>query len=480
MVEPQSRPRSIGAHLVPGVLAFFFYVAASRVLVPRGLPPSFALFLAMLVVLIPYEVGALVHASKKKAGEGARDLIPYKARLPVLQYAVLVPVLLAWAFFCFFAVAPHEEGFFARTFFPWPPAWLVGAGPGASTAAWVATLAFGLVVNGLALPLVEELYFRGYRPGVRGVLVPGGARVVGRRDLGAGRQVGLLETPRAHDLSALPRRLEGRRLPQVSDLLLDERDLAEAHGPPRAALRPEHDGSGRVGGAPVRRALPDGAVGGRRRGLDPAPLPPVDVAPPRVERTGDAPVAAGPRVHGPHLAVLPLQPRRAALREHLRAEPRHAPALRDAADDALEARADEALRGLELVGGEDPAVVVDGHDGARERHAAEAVGRPVLPLDAGPRRHRAEVAVQVARGRAVDEHDVAARVHGQGGVRTVRPAVGRPRVAVAREHAQHAVVEVRGLRPRAAAVVLPAGVEEPRRRTPPRSWSTIEPRAPRE
>jgi membrane protease YdiL (CAAX protease family) len=161
MVEPQSWPRSIGAHLVPGVLAFFFYAAASRVLVPRGLPPSFALFLAMLVVLIPYEVGVLVHAGKK-AVETGHDLIPYRKRLPLLQYAVLVSALLGWAFFCFFGIAPHEEGFFARTFLPWPPAWLVGAGPGASKGAWVATLAFGLVVNGLALPLVEELYFRGY------------------------------------------------------------------------------------------------------------------------------------------------------------------------------------------------------------------------------------------------------------------------------------------------------------------------------
>ena len=164
MGERQSWTRSITAHLVPGVLAFPFYVLASRLLTPRGLPPPFALFLTMLVVLIPYELGVLAHASRKRAGEGAtEDLIPYKERLPLLQYAVLVALLLAWAFLCFFGFAPREERFLAGTLFSWPPEWLVGAGlKDASRAAWVATLAFGLVVNGLALPLVEELYFRGY------------------------------------------------------------------------------------------------------------------------------------------------------------------------------------------------------------------------------------------------------------------------------------------------------------------------------
>ncbi len=164
MVEPQSWPRSICAHLVPGVLAFFFYVLASRLLTPRGLPPPFALFLTMLFVLVPYELGVLLRESRKKAGEGAtEELIPYRERLPLLQHAVLVPLLLAWAFFCFFGIAPREEGFLSGTLIPWPPERLVGAGLRSySRTAWIATMALGLVVNGLALPLVEELYFRGY------------------------------------------------------------------------------------------------------------------------------------------------------------------------------------------------------------------------------------------------------------------------------------------------------------------------------
>ena len=101
MVGPQSWPRSVGAHLLPGVLAFAVYVAAARLLAPRGAPPPFALFLTFLVVLVPYELAALALASRRRAGEGAaEDLIPYRERRPFPEYALLVPPLLAWAFFC--------------------------------------------------------------------------------------------------------------------------------------------------------------------------------------------------------------------------------------------------------------------------------------------------------------------------------------------------------------------------------------------
>jgi membrane protease YdiL (CAAX protease family) len=163
IVAPQSWPESIAAHLVPGVLTTVVYVLSARLLTPLGLPPPFALFLAMLVVLIPYEVGALVHASRGRGRRPSEDLIPYQERLPLFQYAVLVPILLAWAFFCFFGIAEHEKRFLSAAFSPWTPEWLAGAGSAsASKTAWIATLVFGLVVNGLAGPLVEELYFRGY------------------------------------------------------------------------------------------------------------------------------------------------------------------------------------------------------------------------------------------------------------------------------------------------------------------------------
>ncbi len=165
MIERHSFAQTITAHLLPGVLVFVVFVPATRVVLSHGLPPPLALFLTMLLVLIPCELAVLLK-NRKKTGPARSwsGLIPYAKRLSVLQYAMLVPLLLVWAFLCFFLLAPLEESFLAGALFPWPPSWLIGptAAPAASRAAWIATMVLGLVVNGIAVPIVEELYFRGY------------------------------------------------------------------------------------------------------------------------------------------------------------------------------------------------------------------------------------------------------------------------------------------------------------------------------
>ncbi|MCE5250807.1 CPBP family intramembrane metalloprotease [bacterium] len=155
----------IRQHLVPGILAFFFYGFAARFFKPRGLPDSFALFLTMPIILIPYELGVLIHAKKNDTGAMPENvLIPYKNRLSVLQYAAIVLPLLVWMFFCFFIIGPHEQHFIIGRFPFLSLDWLVGSGGSSSYSknALIATWVFGLAVNGLALPFVEELYFHGY------------------------------------------------------------------------------------------------------------------------------------------------------------------------------------------------------------------------------------------------------------------------------------------------------------------------------
>jgi membrane protease YdiL (CAAX protease family) len=164
MIERHSWPWTLWAHLSPGVLGVFFFALVARWGAPRGLPPSFALFLAMLVVLVPCELGVLIHAGRRHAGDASLGpLIPYTERLSLLQYSALVPPLLVWSFFCFFFVAPRETRFLEGVL-SWSPDWLTGAAgpPSYSRSALIVTWALGLAVNGFALPVVEELYFRGY------------------------------------------------------------------------------------------------------------------------------------------------------------------------------------------------------------------------------------------------------------------------------------------------------------------------------
>lgn len=144
------------------MLAYAAYVPASRLVAARGWPAPLALFATMLVVLLPCELALLARA-RRSAHRHGLEVIPYRRRLPIARYAAIVLPLVAWAFVCFFWLAPGEERLVKAAFSWRPPAWAVSVDSGGgSRPAWIATMLFGLVVNGVAVPVVEELYFRGY------------------------------------------------------------------------------------------------------------------------------------------------------------------------------------------------------------------------------------------------------------------------------------------------------------------------------
>jgi membrane protease YdiL (CAAX protease family) len=92
-------------------------------------------------------------------------LVPWRTRLPWWEYAAWLLGLTAVAFGGLFVLGP-VGGKLQAALFGWLPAWLrgeavVGAAP-ASAAALRATQVANLVIDGLANPVVEELYFRGY------------------------------------------------------------------------------------------------------------------------------------------------------------------------------------------------------------------------------------------------------------------------------------------------------------------------------
>ena len=90
----------------------------------------------------------------------------YRQRLPWWNYALLIPAFLIWGALCFMLLNP-VEGMQAAAWFNWMPAWSLPTSTAAqfggySRGAVLVTLAAGLVLNGFAGPIVEELYFRGY------------------------------------------------------------------------------------------------------------------------------------------------------------------------------------------------------------------------------------------------------------------------------------------------------------------------------
>jgi CAAX protease family protein len=155
----------LALHIVPGVLMTAAYVALAPIVERLGLPPIAALLAAILLVLIPVELGVLRWAARAEGG-GLRELITYRHPIPLRDWLWLVPALIALAFLGFGLSQAVEPALIER-FFGWLPAWYVSpivideVGD-YSAAAWLLTLAAYFALNSFLGPIVEELYFRGY------------------------------------------------------------------------------------------------------------------------------------------------------------------------------------------------------------------------------------------------------------------------------------------------------------------------------
>lgn len=168
-VQQHSILKSIVLHLLPGVLILAVYIMGASF--AMRWKPSLALLtalnLAIILVLIPFELGYLFYQGKKKNNKlSLKGVVLYRERIPFWQYAVFVPILLIWAVFCFAIISPPTEEFLIKTFFAWLPNWLIPSP--VDTAQFSAEPAFALigllslVLQTIAGPIVEELYFRGY------------------------------------------------------------------------------------------------------------------------------------------------------------------------------------------------------------------------------------------------------------------------------------------------------------------------------
>ena len=153
--------RLLALHLLPGAAVMAVYVAVAPHLARHGVPTDATLLGAFLVGGWPVMLGMLARARRR----ADLPVVPWRQRLPGWEYALWLLALTAIAFAALFTLG--RAGALLRDgWFGWLPAWLRGeAVPGApSTAAAMvrATLIANLVIDGIANPVVEEIYFRGY------------------------------------------------------------------------------------------------------------------------------------------------------------------------------------------------------------------------------------------------------------------------------------------------------------------------------
>jgi membrane protease YdiL (CAAX protease family) len=156
--------RSAALHLLPGLLLLAVYVVAAPPLRRVGFPSAFAFQLGLLLTVLPWTLGVLAWEAKRRAGRASvLAAVEFRAPMPRWEFVALGLALFVWAVAVFATVGPAEFRA-VGPMFDWLPDWfyLNEGFSGYARPTLLATWVLALLLNGLAVPVVEELYFRGY------------------------------------------------------------------------------------------------------------------------------------------------------------------------------------------------------------------------------------------------------------------------------------------------------------------------------
>lgn len=164
-IEQHSIGYSALLHLLPGVFILALFVATAPPVMRAGFPPLLAMAVAGIGGGLAFQLGDLLWQGKKKNQKWSlQGIVLFRESLPLRQYLVLVPLLTVTAFLIYGMTAP--VGAYLLGLMPWLPQWFemrdVALLAQYSRSSLVVTFWLSLVLNGIAAPIIEELYFRGY------------------------------------------------------------------------------------------------------------------------------------------------------------------------------------------------------------------------------------------------------------------------------------------------------------------------------
>ena len=164
---PLSALSAIALHLLPGVLVVASDLLAAPIVERIGMPPHFTIVLGNALILLTFELGYLLWQGKRASGRlSLREAIYYREPMPVWQYVIMILPLIVWALGAIMLLSPVGVGL-RETAFSWMPALFRAVGappePGSYSDTALRVTAFCLFVfSGIAIPIVEELYYRGH------------------------------------------------------------------------------------------------------------------------------------------------------------------------------------------------------------------------------------------------------------------------------------------------------------------------------
>jgi membrane protease YdiL (CAAX protease family) len=164
-VQQHSLGRSIVLHLLPGFLILAFYIIAAKIVVRLGLPTNLALYIAVAIILIPFELGYLFHQGKKENGTfSLKNIVLFRKPIPWWQYIAFLLPCAVWIFLILVTLGPPINKFFIERIFYWIPGWfeLNSGSPNDYSQSTLLLLWGFYFISNISGVFVEELYFRGY------------------------------------------------------------------------------------------------------------------------------------------------------------------------------------------------------------------------------------------------------------------------------------------------------------------------------
>jgi membrane protease YdiL (CAAX protease family) len=158
---------SILLHLLPGAIATMVYIVAVPFFRRLGYPSIAALYLPMILAAILIELGYLFYQAQKQGnGRSLNAVVNYREPVPWWMYIAFPLLILIWGLLVTALISPVDNLLLQRVF-SWLPNWyalrnLLEVQSTFSRETILIIFVCALLFNGLAGPIVEELYFRGH------------------------------------------------------------------------------------------------------------------------------------------------------------------------------------------------------------------------------------------------------------------------------------------------------------------------------
>jgi membrane protease YdiL (CAAX protease family) len=158
--------RSLVLHLLPGILTTAAFLLLKPLLDPLGYPPLLAFLLAVLLVDLPVMLGVMLLEGKRRNGYYSLEgVVLYRDRVSWRTFALIFLGTFGATYALMMVANPLGE-LLRESVFSWLPDWIFLEEQAQYQAyprnVLLVTLTLQLILTGVALPWIEELYFRGY------------------------------------------------------------------------------------------------------------------------------------------------------------------------------------------------------------------------------------------------------------------------------------------------------------------------------